>query len=87
VACGIMAGVKKRASCREIFKKFNYLPLRVNSFSLLLFFVENMEKFRTNFDIHNVNTRHKYDLHMLNDNLTSYQKGAYYAEITHYSSR
>jgi hypothetical protein len=45
----IMAGVRRRVSCRELFKKFNILPL-VSEFllSLLPFIVDNMEKFQTN---------------------------------------
>jgi hypothetical protein len=45
----IMAGVKRRVSCRKLFKKFNILPL-VSEFqlSLLSFIVNNMEKFQTN---------------------------------------
>jgi hypothetical protein len=54
--------------------------------SLLSFVVDNMEKFQTNSDIHNINTRHKHDLHQLSANLTSYQKGAYYAEIKLFNS-
>jgi hypothetical protein len=37
--------------------------------------VENLDKFQRNTDIHNLNTRRKYDLHMPNTNLTKYQKG------------
>jgi hypothetical protein len=59
----IIAGVKRRVSCRELFKEFNIFSLQVNSYSLLLFIVENMEKFETNSDIHSINTRHKHDLH------------------------
>jgi hypothetical protein len=49
----IMTGAKRRVSCRELFKKFNILPL-ANEFllSLLSFIVGNMEKFQTNSDIH-----------------------------------
>jgi hypothetical protein len=44
----IMAGIKRRVSCRELFKKCNILPL-VSEFllSLLSFVVDNMEKFQT----------------------------------------
>jgi hypothetical protein len=43
----IMAGVKRRVSCRELFKKFNMLPL-ASAFllSLLSFVADNMEKFK-----------------------------------------
>jgi hypothetical protein len=66
--------------CRKPFTKFNTLPL-VSEFqlSLLSFIVDNMEKFQTHSDIHNINTRHKHDLHQPSANLTSYQKGAHYA--------
>jgi hypothetical protein len=43
--------------------------------------VDNMEKFQTNSDIYSINKWHKHDLHQVSANLTSYQKGAYYAEI------
>jgi hypothetical protein len=56
----IMAGTKRRASCRELFKKCNILPL-VKEFllSLLSFVVDNIEKFQTNSDIHNIGTRYR----------------------------
>jgi hypothetical protein len=79
---GIMANVKQRISYTEVFKKFN-IPSLAGEFllSLLLFTVDNLEKFQTNSDIHSINTRHKHDLHMLNANLISYQKGLCYAGI------
>jgi hypothetical protein len=43
--------------------------------------VENLDKFQRNTDVHNLNTRRKYDLHMPNTNLTKYQKGVYYTGI------
>jgi hypothetical protein len=83
----IMAGVKRIISCRELFKKFSILPL-VSEFllSLLSFVVNNMGKFQTNSDIHSINTGHKHDLHQPSANLTSYQKGAYYAGIKLFST-
>jgi hypothetical protein len=57
----IMADVKNRVSCRELFKKFNILPLGSELLPLLLLFVvDNTEKFQSNSDIHNINTRHKH---------------------------
>jgi hypothetical protein len=57
----IMAGVKRRVSCRELLKKFTMLPLASEFLlSLLSFVVDNMEKFQTSSDIHNINTRHKH---------------------------
>jgi hypothetical protein len=79
----IMAGVKRRVSCRELFKKFNILPVESEFLlSLLSFIVDNMEKFQTNSDIHSMNVRHKHDLRQPSAiNLSSYQKGAYYAGV------
>jgi hypothetical protein len=77
-----MAGIKRRASWRELFKKFNIIPPASEYLlSLLSFIVDKMEKFQTNSDIHSINTRHKHDLHQPSAKLTSYQKGAYYAGI------
>jgi hypothetical protein len=82
-----MAGVKRRGSCREIFKKFNILPLASEFLlSLQSFIVDNMEKLQTNFDIHNINTRHRHDLHQSSANVTSYHKDAYNAGIKLFSA-
>jgi hypothetical protein len=81
-----MAGVKRRVPCKELFKKFNILPLASEFLlSLLSFVVDNMEKFQT-LDIHSINIWPKHNLHQLSANLTSYQKGAYYAVIKLFST-
>jgi hypothetical protein len=74
-------------SCRKLFQKFNILPL-ASEFILCLksFVVENLDKFQRNIDVHNLNTRHKYDLHMPNTNLTKYQNGVYYTGIKLFSN-
>jgi hypothetical protein len=73
----IMAGAKRRASCRELFKKCNILPLASEFLlSLLSFVVDNMEKFQTNSDIHSISTRYRYNLHIPNSKLSKYKKGA-----------
>jgi hypothetical protein len=78
----IMAGTKRRASCRELFEKFNILPLASKFlFSLLSLEVDNIEEFQTNSDIHNISTRNTYNLHVQNTNLSKYQKGVYCAGI------
>jgi hypothetical protein len=77
-----MAGTKRRASCRELFKKFNILPLSSKFLlSLLLFVVDNIETFKTNSYIHNISTRYRCNLHVPNTNLSKYQKGVYYSGI------
>jgi hypothetical protein len=78
----ILAGTKRRASCRKLFKKFNILPLASEFLlSLLSFVVDNFETFQTNSDIRNISTRYKYNLHVPNTNLSKYQKGVYYSGI------
>jgi hypothetical protein len=75
-----MAGVKKSVSCWELFKKLNINPFpKEFLLSLLSLIVEDMEKFRTNTDVHT--TRLKYDLHIPNAKLTSCQKDAHCAGI------
>jgi hypothetical protein len=78
----IMAGAKRRAPCRELFNKFNILPLASEFLlSLLSFIVDNMDKFQTNSDIHSISTRYRYNFHVPNSNLSKYQKGVYYSGI------
>jgi len=49
-----MVGTKMRASYRELFKKFNILPLASEYLLSLSFVVDNIEKFQTNSDIHSL---------------------------------
>jgi hypothetical protein len=78
----IVVGVKSSLSCRKLFWKFNMLPLASEFILCLLsFVVENFDRFQRNTDVHNLNTRRKYDLHMPNTDLTKYQKGVYYTGI------
>jgi hypothetical protein len=78
----IMAGTRRRASCGELFKKFNILSLASESLlSLLSFVVDNIETFQTNSDIHNISTKYRHNLHVTNTNLSKCQKGIYYSGI------
>jgi hypothetical protein len=46
----LLAGVKKRITCRELFNKLNILSLTTaHQFWLLIFVVDNMARFKTNF--------------------------------------
>jgi hypothetical protein len=79
---GIMAATKRTATWRKLFKKFNILPLDSECLlTLLSFVVDNTEKFQSNSDIHSINTRYRYNLHVPNTNLSKYQKGVYYSGI------
>jgi hypothetical protein len=76
-----MAATKRRACCRELFKKFNILPLG-REFLLL---VDNMETFQTNSDVHSISTRSRDNLHVPNTNLSKYKEGVYYSGIQLFS--
>jgi hypothetical protein len=72
-----MKGTKSRVSCRELFYKFNILPLASEFLLPLLFIVGNMKKLQTKFlnsDIHRMSTRYGHDIHIPNTNLSKYQK-------------
>jgi hypothetical protein len=83
----IMADTKRRASFRELFKKFNILPLASEILlSLLSCVVDIIETFQTNSDIHNISTRYRYNLHLPNTNLSKYKKGVYCSGIKLFSN-
>jgi hypothetical protein len=55
-----MVGVGSTSSCRALFKKFEILPVPCQyTFSLVMFFVDNLETFQANLLIHGVDTRNK----------------------------
>jgi hypothetical protein len=82
----VMMNVGNRASCRELFKKLNILPLHSQYIlSLLLFVVKNIDEFKHNFDIHSINTRHRSDLFPPSTTLSKYHKGVYYSGIKIFS--
>ena len=78
----IMMNVNNRQSCRDLFKKLSILPLHSQYIlSLSLFVVKNIDKFKSNSEIHSINTRHRFDLFPPAAKLSKYQKGAYYSGI------
>ena len=81
-AIRIMEGCGNRVSCRNLFKKLQILPLTSQyMLSLLMFVVQNENLFLTNNKNHNLDIRQRNNLHLLQANLTIYQKGAYYSGI------
>jgi hypothetical protein len=46
-----------------------------------MFVVKNKEIFKTNLEVHGLNTKAKYDLHIPAAKLAIYQKGVYYSGI------
>jgi hypothetical protein len=60
----IMMGIRGRESCREYFRKLKIVPLQSHYMYLLLSFViNNIQHFKINSDILNINTRNNLDLH------------------------
>ena len=54
--------------------------------SLLTFVSNNREQYFTNYEIHNINTRHTSNLHLPRAYLNIYQKGVYYSGIKIFNS-
>jgi hypothetical protein len=71
--------MKKRDSCREVFKQLNILPLQSQYiFSILIFINKNRELFRSTSEIHGINTRYNCNLHLPSTTLTLFQAGTFY---------
>jgi hypothetical protein len=67
----IIAGVKSRNSCRNLFMRLEILPLPSEYiFTLMNFVVNNQEHFHTNSAIHCVNTRNRDHFHRPTANLS-----------------
>jgi hypothetical protein len=75
----IITNFPSSVSCRELFKKLKILLLQSQYIlSLLLFVIKNRDLFKSNSEIHGINTRHGTDLHPPVSNLTTFQKGTYF---------
>jgi hypothetical protein len=86
-AIRIMLACKRRASCRNLFRKLEILPLASQYIlSIMLFVVKNKNKFIVNSEIHSINTRQHYNLHQPISNLTKYQKEIYYSGLKVYNN-
>jgi len=78
----IVVEIRGWYSCREHFKKLKMLPLQSQYIlSLLLFVIDNGDYFKVNSEIHNINTRKKWNLHLPISKLSVYHKGTYYTGI------
>jgi hypothetical protein len=83
----IIAGVKSRNSCRNLFMRLEVLSLLCEYiFTLMNFVANNQERFQTNSAIHSVNTRKRDHLHRPIVNLSYFQKSAYNAGIKIFNS-
>jgi hypothetical protein len=57
--------------CRDLFKKLQILTFQYQYiFFSLLFVIKNRNHFASDMDLHNINTRYNYDLHLPSTNLS-----------------
>jgi IS1 family transposase len=83
----IIAGVKSRNSCRNLFVSLDILPLPCEYiFTSMSFVVNHQEYFQKNSAIHSVNTRNRDRLRRPTANLSCFQKSAYYVGIKIFNS-
>jgi hypothetical protein len=76
----VMTGSGRLNSCRGLFKKLHILPLQSQYiFSILLFVVENLNYYKSNTDIHYINTRFNHNLHLSSTNLPIVQRGVLFS--------
>ena len=74
------------ASCWQLFKELNILPIQSQYiYSILLFVNKYKDQFLSNSQVHKINTRQTFDLYVPTANLTIYQKGIYYSGIKIYN--
>ena len=72
-------GCRNRNSCKNLFKRINVLPLKSQHISFLLIFtVNNKNYFTFDADNYNMLTRQCNNLHLPQENLAIFQKGACY---------
>jgi hypothetical protein len=84
----IMEGWGNKVSYRILFKKLQILPLTSQyMLSLLLFVAQNKNLFSTNNENHNLDTRQRNSLYLLQAYLTIYQKVAHYSGFKIYPWR
>jgi hypothetical protein len=83
----IITDSRSHDSFWQLLKKLKILPLQSQYiFSLLLFMTKNSEQFKSNSQIHSINTRHNNNLHYATCNLTAFQKGTHYLGIKVFNS-
>ena len=76
----IITNKSKRDSCRQLYKQLQILTLPSQYIlSLLVFVAKNRDLFLSNSEIHDINTRNNYNLHVPTTNLTLVQKGVLYS--------
>ena len=71
----IIMNSSKNASCQQLFKELNILPIQSQHiFSILLFVIKNKDQFLFNSQVHKINIRQTSNLYLPSANLAMYQK-------------
>jgi len=82
----IIRNSSNNASCRQLFKEVNILPIQSHCLlSILLFVTKNKDQFLSNSQVHKINTRQIFNLYVPAVNLAVYQKGVHYSGIKIYN--
>jgi hypothetical protein len=82
----IIMNSSKNASCQQLFKDLNILPIQSQYIlSILLFVTKNKDQFLSNSQVQKINTRQTSELYVPTANLAIYQKGVYHSGIKIYS--
>jgi hypothetical protein len=76
----------KNASCRQLFKESNIIPIQSQYiFSIFLFVTKNKGQFLFNSQVHKINTRQTSNLSLPTANVATHQNGVYYSGIKIYN--
>jgi hypothetical protein len=82
----IMTGSTSRTSCKMLFQKLEIFTLTSQYLlSLMRFISSNLEIYKFNTTVHNINTRHKLKLHKPVTRLTLYKRSVYCNSINVYN--
>ena len=72
----IIMNSSRNASCRQLFKDLNILPIQSQYIYLILLFItKNEDQFLSNSHVYKINTRQTFDLYVPTANLTILPKG------------
>jgi hypothetical protein len=82
----IIMNSSKTASCQQLFKELNILPIQSQYiFSILLFVTKIKDQILSNSQVHQINIRQTSDLYVPTANLAIYQKSVHYSGIKLYN--
>jgi hypothetical protein len=71
----VIMNARNRYSCQRLFKNLKIVPFKSQYiFSLLLFVAKHRDLYKSNSEIHSINTRSSFGLHTPTANLTTFQK-------------